>query len=254
MVNAEQKLKSDIEAACPGIPVRAFAVVDSTDAEALRALSKGENGPIIFSALAQTDGPETAGEFFSSHDGIKMYLSLLLGPGGEHPGSLSAMSMAAAACVMAIERLTPQLPAIRWPGGILIEEKQIGGILANTAASGEPCGTTVTVAVNICGGESPNGFPGGFGSLNAPYLSPGRLAGEISRELLGIVNNPGNWEYMEFYRDRSTVLEKEITYTVDGEDRTARVMGVDDSGALIILNQNGTPERLDDAALAFRLG
>ncbi len=61
----------------------------------------------------------------------------------------------------------------------------------------------------------------------APYLSR-KARGEIARELLGLVNDPGNRAYMEFYRDRSTALEKEITYIVAGEERTARVMGVDD--------------------------
>jgi len=110
----------------------------------------------------------------------------------------------------------------------------------------------VGIAVNICGGEPPDEPSGDAGSLNAPYLSPGRLAGEIARELLCMANNPANREYMEFYRDRSTALEKEITYHVGGEKRTARVMGVDDDGALIILNKNGTPERLNDPALTFR--
>ncbi len=253
MVNAEQKLKSDIEAACPGIPVRAFAAVDSTDAQALRALSAGETDPVIFSALEQTDC-RAARDPFSSHGGIRAHLSLLLGAGGEPLNSLSITTMAAAACVMAIERLTPQRPAIRWPGGILIEGKPVATILVNTAAAKGHCGTIIGIAVNICGGESPNWSFCDFGSLNAPYLSPGRLAGEIARELLGFVNDPGNREYMEFYRDRSTVLEKEITYIVEGEERTARVMGVDDDGALVILNRNGTPERFDDAALAFRFG
>ncbi len=253
MVNAEQKLQSDIEAACPGIPVRAFSAADSTDAQALRALSAGETGPVIFSALEQT-GDRAAGDSFSSHEGISAHFSLLLGPGGERVSPLSITSMAAAACVMAIERLTPQRPVINWPGEICIGGKQIAAILVNTAVAQGHCGIIVGITVNICGGEPQNEPFCAFGSLEAPYLSPGRLAGEIARELLGLVNDPGNRAYMEFYRDRSTALEKEITYIVAGEERTARVMGVDDDGALIILNRNGTPERFDDTALAFRFG
>ncbi len=74
------KLQSDIEAACPGIPVRAFSAADSTDAQALRALSAGETGPVIFSALEQT-GDRAAGDSFSSHEGFRRIFPLFLGPG-----------------------------------------------------------------------------------------------------------------------------------------------------------------------------
>jgi biotin-(acetyl-CoA carboxylase) ligase len=239
MVTAD-KLKSDIEAACPGIPVRAFDVVLSLEREAQRALSSGEEGPLLFSAL-QTgkEGPS---------NGVKAHVSLLLGPKGASLHPLTVAVMAAAACAMAIERLTPAQVEIGWPADVLLQGKPVARIAVDAPVCDGGFTAMATIAVNICEGENAGGLEA---SLNAPYLAPGRLAGEIAREVFGFVQE-GTREYMEFYRDRSTALEREVSYFADGENRSGRVMGVDDDGALIVLNKHGAPDRLEDPALPLR--
>jgi biotin-(acetyl-CoA carboxylase) ligase len=199
---------------------------------------------LIVAALEQTGNPGAAGNV---HPGVMAHFSLPLGPECATLHPITITTMAAAACAMAIERLTPQRPAIGWPGDILLQGIPVARIMVDTPMVQGQSSAVASIAVNICKSDAQDGLLDDSGSLNAPYLSPGRLAGEIAREFMGFVRQSGNRDYMEFYRDRSTALEQEICYTIDGEARSGRVMGVDDDGALIVLSKNGTPDRLDHA-------
>lgn len=240
MVTAEQKLRTDIEAACPGIPVRAFGVVPSLEEEALLAAGGGERGPLILSALR-------SGEAEKTQDVIWAHLCLIVGEEGAMLPPVTLKALAAAACAMAIERLASHKTAIRWPGDVLIGGR-VASRIAVRCGSFEPSIALVSASVNICGGEE----AGKFASLNAPYLAPGRLVGEIARGFFSFLRQEDR-ACMESYRDRCTALEQEIRYEANGERHTGRVMGVDDDGALIVLSRSGAPHRLEDESSVISL-
>ncbi len=251
MVYTEQKLREDIEAACPGIPARVVSPALSAQEAAQSALLAGEGEPVIFVSPERTHA--NAGQLQGCACGNgAMSFALLLTP-GELFASPYIMAVAASSCAMAISRLTPRKPCIVWPGGIIIEIGQVATVRDWSVDANGQRANIVSVCANIHTEGGQSGVCDKYASLDAPYLSPGRLAGEIAREILAIARNPDNVDYMDFYRERSTVLEKNISYIYEGRRRTARVMGVDDSGALVVLHEDGTPDRLNDTSLEYTL-
>ena len=249
-LNATEKLKTDIEAACPGVPAYVCKDADSAFEEAARAFGRGEAPAAFASFLWKENGECSEGE--PSCAGMSVSLLYPFSE-GESPSPLAVLAMAAAACAAAIERLTPEKPLILWPGEIAVGGKKTGSVFATPLVDGERRGVIAGAAVRIYPAEP--GQSGGVfeGSLNAPYLSPGRLAGETTRGLLYILEHPEDPAYMDFYRDRSPVICRDICYTQKGETCFARAMGVDDDGALVIMRMGGSPERLLSEDVSVRL-
>jgi|GEM_PF-2118820 len=240
MVTAAQKLQTDIEAACPGIPVRAFDAVDSLAETAFRVLGAGEGGPLILSALRERAAEQNA---------AAARLALLPGADGAilHPLTLSVM--AAAACAMAVERLTPRKTAIGWPADVLLE----GRVLARPAVQAFAKSSPLRFAVrDHLRKRPPGGRSGRFGLAGRALSFPPRKAYGGDRQ--GFFRLFGrHWQGVYgVFRDRCTALERDVAYLLGGEERAGRVLGVDDDGALIVLNRRGAPERLLDAGAVLR--
>lgn len=229
--------QSELEALWPR-PCRALAQVDSTNREARRmALDGAPHGALVV-AGAQAEGRGRAGRTFLSPEG-GVYLSLLLRPGPDWPGDVTAVTAAAGvAAARAVERLCGRSLRIKWVNDLYWQGRKVGGILTEgllDMESGRPAQVVVGIGINL---RTPASLLAGApeaGSLYPDGAAPcgrARLAAAIAGELLAWDGSAAWWEE---YRARSLVLGHWLTVTEPGGSRyTALARAIDDEGRLVV--------------------
>src|ERR1700746_2041823 len=122
-------MELDPRASAAGARHRAYGEIDSTNAEALRLLQRGERGPLWITADRQSAGRGRRGRSWASLAG-NLHASLLLsdpGPAENWP-QLSFVGALAAhdAVVETAPDIKPQL-ALKWPNDLLLSGAKFGG-------------------------------------------------------------------------------------------------------------------------------
>ena len=123
--------------------------IDSTNLEALRRASDGAPEGLVVVAEEQTAGRGRAGRKWISEKTFGLYLSIVLRPKIEtqYLSLVTLMSAVAASDVLREE--FGLHPDIKWPNDILVNEKKICGILAETAETTKGLAVVVGIGINI---------------------------------------------------------------------------------------------------------
>lgn len=230
--------------------------VDSTNNEAKRLLASGEiDGAGLVVADEQTAGRGRQGRSFFSPANTGLYMSLVVRTDASFADAVSLTTMASVAVACAVESLTPLRPQIKWVNDVYVGDRKVCGIL--TEAVGDFESNTVTnviigIGVNISTENFPEELKTRAASLDVE-LTRSALAAEITARLIRFSQDLTDRGYIEEYRRRSLVIGREITYTVSGETRSARAVGIDESGGLEVLLPNGEHETLRSGEITVRL-
>lgn len=211
----------------------ALCVLPTVDSTNLRLKQRAREGsvraPYLLLAGQQTAGRGRLGRAFVSPPGTGLYMSLLLQPPADTaPGRMTLL--AAVAVCRAIEGMTPCKPRIKWVNDIFVKGKKVCGILA------EAVGGQVVVGIGVNLRTPPGGFPpeaAVAGALDV-NISRAALAGRIAAYLLDGMDNLTDPGILEQYRARMPLTGREVRYTQDGIEKTARVLGVAEDGGLIV--------------------
>lgn len=222
-----------------GVKVYAFNRIDSTNNEAVRRIKKGVSLPALFIAKSQTAGKGTRGrKFYSSGGGL--YMSLALKTDEIRIQKLTVL--AAVATAEAIEHLSGVKVGIKWVNDIYIGNKKVCGILSEKVANSEnnkTIGVVIGIGVNLFVKDFPKEIEESAVSLNKKSVTPKKLATEITNRILKLLSS--NEDFMPYYREKSVLIGKEISYVQNGNTYTATAVNIDDSGALIVKdNDNNT--------------
>jgi len=181
--------------------------LDSTNDEAKRRLRVGEGliGSVI-TAGRQTNGRGRFGNSFASPGGDSVYASFIL----DLPENLAEQQitpLAAVAVCFALEKATPYRPLIRGINDILLENKKVCGILAESV----PGAVVLGIGVNINLGEDdfPEELRESAGSLDMDNEMRARFFNELAEEVfrcMEVAQKPdsaGAAMLMDEYRARS---------------------------------------------------
>lgn len=238
------------------IRVSVFDCIDSTNNEAKRRLAGGGPGAELIVASQQTAGRGRMGRSFYSPAETGLYMSLALSCPGGFESAVSSTTAAAVAVVRAIERLTPLRPLIKWVNDIYLDGRKVCGILTEGVTdfeTGALTGIVVGIGINLHTEE----FPADIGAVAASLgsSSPGRcvLAAAVADELADIIGAYPDRSYLDFYRSRSLVIGRRITYTAGGVSADAEAVGIDDIGGLIVRKDNGETFALSSGEISLRL-
>lgn len=250
------KLHSETLASFLTVPVKAeiLPTVDSTNNELKRRLLAGERTDTLLLTETQTGGRGRLGRSFYSPAGSGLYLSLALCSITRYDDAVLLTTMASAAVVRAIERLTPYRPQIKWVNDIYLNDRKIGGIL--TEAVNTPDGALAGVVIGIGINVAPTAFPEELrdvaGWLELAPLSREQLAAEITAQLYAYCATLPERGYLPFYRAHSLVLGREIKVLTD-PPYTATAVDVDADGGLIVETADGTRRTLSTGEISVRL-
>jgi BirA family biotin operon repressor/biotin-[acetyl-CoA-carboxylase] ligase len=247
-----------ISAIAPSWPVTVLDSVDSTNAEALRAIGQGGQAPFLVLAERQVSGRGRRGRKWVSPFAENLYYSLVLRiDGGVR--QLEGLSLVVGLAVLqALRNFGVPGAGLKWPNDVLVGNKKIAGILLELV--GDPadvCHVVLGIGVNV-NMQVADEVDQQWTSIR---LESGRssdrnaLVVELSKQLSAYIQRhqvdgfsalQSEWEANHLWQDRSVSLIAGSSH-VDGV-----VLGIDSQGALR-LKVSGVEKVFSGGELSLRL-
>jgi BirA family biotin operon repressor/biotin-[acetyl-CoA-carboxylase] ligase len=239
-------------------PVQVYDSIDSTNAEALRAIERGQAAPFVVLSERQTAGRGRRGRKWVSPFAENVYYSLVLRIDGGMR-QLEGLSLVVGLAVLqTLRELGIAAAGLKWPNDVLVGQKKIAGILLELV--GDPadvCHVVLGVGINV-NMQSADEVDQQWTSLR---LESGKLfdrnqlvamLGEMLRRYLarhqagGFLAIQSEWEQNHLWQGRNVSLIAGVN-KIDGE-----VLGIDSQGALR-LKVDGVEKVFSGGELSLRL-
>lgn len=224
------------------VGIYVFDTIDSTNNEAKRMLESGYRGKAVIVSEAQTCGRGRLGRSFYSPRSTGLYLTIIIPP-MLNSADIPLLTPAAAVSVThALSGMTEKDLKIKWVNDIYADGKKICGILAEAVAdieNGSFAGFVVGIGINLDTRDFPEDIAEIADSLKLPNANRSHLAAEIASKLFAFAENLSGREFMDEYRARSFVTNKDIFFIKDGIKTNAHAIGIDDDGGLTVKLENG---------------
>jgi BirA family biotin operon repressor/biotin-[acetyl-CoA-carboxylase] ligase len=241
-----------------GWPAEVFDSIDSTNAEALRAVERGQAAPFLVLAERQTAGRGRRGRKWVSPFAENLYYSLVLRiEGGMR--QLEGLSLVVGLAVMrALREQGVAGVGLKWPNDLLVGQKKIAGILLELV--GDPadvCHVVLGVGINV-NMQAADEVDQQWTSMR---LESGRVfdrnrlvkeLGVVLQDYLGRHQRGGfsaihaEWEQNHLWQGRAVSLIAGVNQ-IDGV-----VVGIDSQGALR-LKVDGVEKVFSGGELSLRL-
>jgi BirA family transcriptional regulator, biotin operon repressor / biotin---[acetyl-CoA-carboxylase] ligase len=229
-----------------GRPVIFFERVGSTNDVAGRQAAAGEPEGLLVLAEEQTLGRGRMGRSWLSLMGTGLLFSLLLRPPipASQAGRLT-MCLGLGA-VEGIERVTGIHPALKWPNDLVLEDRKLGGMLAELRTAGD------MVQYAVLGlGLNVNGVPPDLAALSISLSAT--LGRDVDRlELLVEILSRCEYWYDRTltgtesgdsihaaWSARLETLGRDVTVTTAERQFRGRAVGVSPEGALLVDEEHG---------------
>lgn len=223
--------------------VRVVESTGSTNADVAAAAKAGEPPWMALIAAEQTAGRGRLGRHWVSPKGSSISMSLLTRPQRPVPewgwlSLLPGMAVAGAVADLASEASRVQL---KWPNDVLIDGRKVCGILSEfVETSAGPC-AVVGIGINITLTEAELPVPG------ATSLALAGFGTDQSRLAAGVLSHferlYRQWERQgslrEAYSQRCASIGAALTVHADGQRISGTGFGVDESGRLQVLTDDG---------------
>ena len=239
-------------------PVLVFDSIDSTNAEALRAVERGQAAPFLVLAERQTAGRGRRGRKWVSPFAENIYYSLVLRiEGGMR--QLEGLSLVVGLAVMqALRKLGVSGAGLKWPNDVLVGQKKIAGILLELV--GDPadvCHVVLGVGINV-NMQMTDEVDQQWTSMrleSGKVFDRNHLVAELDimlqaylsrHQVNGFSAIQAEWEQNHLWQGRPVSLIAGVNQ-IDGE-----VLGIDNQGALR-LKVDGVEKVFSGGELSLRL-
>lgn len=219
------------------VPLIFYDTVESTNIIA-KEFARTHSSDAVFYAAGQTGGRGRLGRSFSSEHGAGLYMSMLIHPKKSISDALKLTALAGVALSRAIERNTELSPKIKWVNDIQINGKKVAGILAEGefSESGELKFAVIGIGLNI--------YKRDFGELSDIAASLGDftetppsidiILRDTVREFYRLYRKHSLLDEVEYYREHSSVIGRNITVYNADKSYPAYAADIDESFALVI--------------------
>ena len=240
------------------LPVSIHESLDSTNAEALRAIERGVVAPFVILAERQLAGRGRRGRKWISPFAENIYYSLVLRIDGGMR-RLEGLSLVVGLAVLrALREMGMEGAGLKWPNDVLVGNKKIAGILLELV--GDPadvCHVVIGVGINAnmrVANEVDQAWTSVFlesgKAINrnalVSSLNESLLAYLKRHELSGFAAIQAEWEMNHLWQGREVSLIAGV-HQVDGT-----VIGIDQQGALR-LRVGGEEKVFSGGELSLRL-
>jgi BirA family biotin operon repressor/biotin-[acetyl-CoA-carboxylase] ligase len=232
-----------------GIPVHFLAETGSTNAVAIDLARSGSPAYTVVAAETQSAGRGRLGKSWQSPPTTGLYCSLILRP-DLAPADLPKITLAAGLAVcLAIEQITNLSVQIKWPNDLLLGDRKLGGILAETV-DGRDQRTAVVLGIGLNVNSPTAAFtPELQGKATSLLIHTGQeyyrseLLTAIVTEVKGLVNRfekDGFAEILNDWRLRDATLGRELNWVAQSGELVRGVsLGPDETGQLLIEDRLG---------------
>lgn len=241
--------------------IEVFRTVDSTNNVCRQKALEGAGSGYIAIATSQSSGRGRRGRTFYSPADTGVYVSFLLMPPEFHEaGVVKITTISAVAVCMAIEKMTGKSPLIKWVNDIFIDDRKVCGILSEASYNLEDSRleyAIVGIGLNLY--PPKNGFPDGLSEIAGSVLdTPGqisrnKLVAEILMNFTDLYFADNPLEYVEEYRKRSMVIDRDIAIVSGRSVTWAKAIGINDDCSLQVRYSNGKEEALHSGEISIRI-
>ncbi|URD42221.1 bifunctional biotin--[acetyl-CoA-carboxylase] ligase/biotin operon repressor BirA [Pseudomonas sp. BYT-5] len=239
-------------------PLWIHETIDSTNAEALRLIARGESAPFLVLAEQQTAGRGRRGRQWVSPFAENLYYSLVLRVEGGMR-QLEGLSLVVGLAVMrTLQVFGLDAAGLKWPNDVLVGERKIAGILLELV--GDPadvCHVVLGIGINV-NMQSNDRVDQQWTSMKREVggsIDRNRLVAQLNQQLqhelarhrrYGFAAFQEDWEQANLWQGRTVSL-------IAGSNRIDGVMlGVDGLGALR-LEVEGVEKSFSAGELSLRL-
>ncbi len=239
-------------------PTFIFDSIDSTNAEALRAVAEGRQAPFLVLAERQSAGRGRRGRTWVSPFAENLYYSLVLRIDGGMR-QLEGLSLVVGLAVMqALRELGIAKAGLKWPNDVLVGQQKIAGILLELV--GDPadvCHVVLGIGINV-NMQATDAVDQQWTSMR---LETGKA---VDRNQLVALLNQRLQEYLALHRDQGfgPIQEqweanhlwqgKAVSLIAGVKQVDGVVMGIDQQGALR-LKVDGVEKSFSGGELSLRL-
>lgn len=238
-----------------GVEIEVFESIDSTNSEAKRRIAQGLDSDAIFASETQTAGRGRRGKSFYSPSSSGIYFSAVLHPEVGLADSTAMTSAAAVAVCEALSSITNKRPAIKWVNDIFIDGRKVCGILTEAVSdleSGRVQAVIVGIGLNLTTEDFPEELRSIAGSVGKNADRCALIANIFTRLKNYSVQLPDR-KFMDDYRKNSLVIGRDISFTKNGIDYTARGVDIHNDGGLEVITSNGETMVLNSGEISVKL-
>jgi BirA family biotin operon repressor/biotin-[acetyl-CoA-carboxylase] ligase len=241
-----------------------YDVLDSTNEEAKRLAEGGASGGAVIWAKRQTHGKGRMGRDWVSDDG-NLYLSFLLCPeyGLEKASQLPFIT--AVAAWQAISAVLDDITRLscKWPNDLLIDGKKVGGILLESFkcwsdqgdGSKERQWVIIGMGVNIDNFPEDTMYPATCLKACGVELVSAKII--LTRFIHHFINLYDDWNKNGFekvfiaWNKLAHGQGEQITVEMSQESKTGVLQGINETGQLILAQDDGTTEFINAGDVFF---
>ncbi len=236
-----------------------FETLESTNTEALMQARQGAPEGLCIVARQQTAGRGRYGRTWFSQKNAGLYFSIVLRPKLE-PRFMPLITLMAGVAVHDTLQEYGLKPDIKWVNDILVDEKKISGILAETAETADGLAVIVGIGINLTSNNFPPDIADTATSIDtqtglkvAPEETAAALVNLLTYFYSMLISTDGPSTIVEEWKKRSSYYSgKRVCVTSGNETITGTTDGLEPNGALrvkradesVSIIQAGDVERL----------
>lgn len=235
------------------INILTYDAIDSTNTEALKQARSGADEGLCIVAREQTAGRGRHGRVWVSESGAGLFFSIVLRPKLE-PRFLPLVTLACGVAVHDTLKEFGLSPDIKWVNDVLVNEKKISGILAETTETAKGLAVVVGIGINIRCSNFPPELADSATSIEAaspkanghsgPVPSPEQLSQVLSNYLVYFYDVLGGEDgpptIIDEWRKRSTYFSgKQVRVTMENATLEGVTDGLQENGALRVRQSDG---------------
>lgn len=238
----EKIIRDNLTTSFIGQEIRLLSSINSTNQYLKELDTENINSGFVVIADEQTNGRGRRSRVFFSNKRDGIYLSILLKL-DELSQDIRLLTICAAVAVSkAIESLFDIKAEIKWVNDVYCDGKKICGILTEATLSGELQElSTVIIGIGINTGEvapEVNNIATSIQEVTGQKGIRNKLIAEVLNQFEIIyydyIENKRKSEIIKYYESRLFIIGKKVLVTSNNNSFEAVVLGIDDSGALIV--------------------
>ncbi|CAN5500574.1 biotin--[acetyl-CoA-carboxylase] ligase [soil metagenome] len=229
------------------INILRYETIDSTNSEAAKQAKLGADEGVCVIAKQQTAGRGRNGRDWISHANSGLYFSIVLRPKID-ARYLPLITLMAGVAVWDTLKELGVKPVIKWVNDVLVDNKKICGILAETVDTSSGLAVIVGIGVNLTSANFPDEIADTATSIKAE-TGKTVLADELAERLTpflfyfyDILNSAdGPREIIERWRQRSSYFSgKPVRVTLNDGSIDGITDGLEENGALRVKLVDGS--------------
>lgn len=242
------------------ISIYTYKTLKSTNETAKQmALNGAKHGTVVISE-EQTGGKGRMGRSFYSPSNTGIYMSIILKPDLKITDSVLITTASSVAICKAIEKTTNIKPGIKWINDIILNNKKVCGILTEAATDFETGNIQYAiVGIGINFSTNKDDFPEEIKDIATSLFSDKKhmltrnnLCAEIINEILFLVKELKNYDFIKDYKKRSVILNKKITFTQNGVTSIGTALDINSDGSLLVKKVTGEIITLNTGEISVR--